>query len=70
MKKTLLMASIVLSAACGTVPESVDHPDATREEICRVEPLSWWVGMKTSLQLKTRASSNPSMTDDPIQAGR
>ena len=51
MKKTLLMASIVLSAACGTVPESVDHPDATREEICRVEPLSWWVGMKTSLQL-------------------
>jgi glycosidase len=54
MKKTFLalMASLAL-AACGG-PAPIDPPnleDASSDLIARVEPLSWWVGMKTPLQL-------------------
>ncbi len=54
MKKTFLalMASLAL-AACGG-PAPIDPPnleDASSDQIARVEPLSWWVGMKTPLQL-------------------
>ena len=48
------MAAIVLASACSGVPENVDYRDANRQEIQRVEPLSWWVGMKTDLQLRAR----------------
>ncbi len=46
------MASLAL-AACGG-PAPIDPPnleDASSDLIARVEPLSWWVGMKTPLQL-------------------
>ncbi len=70
MKKALLMAAIVLSAACSGVPESADYPDATRQEITRVEPLSWWVGMKTPLQLMVQgpdiASSEVSVSGQGV----
>lgn len=52
MKKQILMAAAALSIAgcAGSFnPESV--ADATPEQILHVEPLSWWVGMKTPLQL-------------------
>ncbi len=51
MKKTLLMAAIICAAACGQTSVNADYPDATQQEISRVEPLSWWTGMKTGLQL-------------------
>ena len=50
-KKTLLMAAVIAAAACGQTSVNADYPDATPQEISRVEPLSWWTGMKTSLQL-------------------
>ena len=52
MKKYLLIAAAALLAACAGPafdPESV--PTASVDEVTRVEPLSWWVGMHTPLQL-------------------
>ena len=47
------MATAVAAGLAGCQaafdPETV--PDATRAEVTRVEPLSWWTGMKTPLQL-------------------
>ena len=51
------IATSVLLAACSAPsfdPSSVD--DATRDQVTRVEPLSWWVGMKTDLQLLIQGS--------------
>ena len=36
---------------CQAGPDPSLVADATREEVTRVEPLSWWTGMKTPLQL-------------------
>ncbi|MBQ3765809.1 MAG: cyclomaltodextrinase N-terminal domain-containing protein [Bacteroidales bacterium] len=48
-----MMATAVAAGLAGCQaafdPETV--PDATRAEVTRVEPLSWWTGMKTPLQL-------------------
>ena len=44
----------VVALACGPKKEAMNPStveDATHQEITRVEPLSWWVGMKTDLQL-------------------
>ena len=55
MRKTvwLLAAALLALGACGGPavydPASVD--DATPHQVLRVEPLSWWIGMNTSLQL-------------------
>ena len=55
MKKLgLLFAASLLVLACNNGSEAlspVSVDDATVQEVTRVEPLSWWVGMKTSLQL-------------------
>ncbi len=51
MKKTLLMAAVLCAAACGQNSVDIHCPDASPQEISRVEPLSWWTGMKTGLQL-------------------
>ncbi|MBO6096092.1 MAG: cyclomaltodextrinase N-terminal domain-containing protein, partial [Bacteroidales bacterium] len=54
MKKTLLalMASLALAACGGPAPvDPANLEDASSNQIARVEPLSWWVGMKTPLQL-------------------
>ncbi len=45
------MAAVICAAACGQTSVNADYPDATPQEISRVEPLSWWTGMKTGLQL-------------------
>lgn len=52
MKKIIMaVAASAVLAACGS-PVNVDNiADATHEEVNRVEPLSWWTGMKTPLQL-------------------
>ena len=36
---------------CQAAFDPATIPDATPEEVTRVEPLSWWTGMKTPLQL-------------------
>lgn len=47
-----IMTAVMLTACVGNsvfVPDSV--ADADVEQVSRVEPLSWWVGMKAPLQL-------------------
>ena len=54
MKRLLtLMTAAAMMVACGPEPafDPASLADATKEQVTRVEPLSWWVGMKTSLQL-------------------
>ncbi len=54
MKKNFLalMASLALAACGGPAPvDPANLEDASSDQIARVEPLSWWVGMKTPLQL-------------------
>ena len=53
MKKLVLAVAIAAAVICGC-RESFDPStvsDATPQQVLRVEPLSWWVGMKTPLQL-------------------
>ena len=45
------MAVVLCAAACAHSSQNADFPDASPQEISRVEPLSWWTGMHTSLQL-------------------
>ena len=42
--------------------------DATKEQVTRVEPLSWWVGMKTDLQLLVQGQ-NISAAEVSIEGG-
>lgn len=54
MKKIFgIIMTAVMLGSCNSnsvfVPEEVTDADLT--QICRVEPLSWWVGMNTPLQL-------------------
>lgn len=55
MKRTVLALTVSMAlTACGggsAAPDPASVSDATNHEIARVEPLSWWVGMKTDLQL-------------------
>ncbi|MGM9762638.1 MAG: glycoside hydrolase family 13 protein [Candidatus Cryptobacteroides sp.] len=51
MKRVIMiLACMATLCACSNfAPESV--ADATAAQVTRVEPLSWWVGMRTPLQL-------------------
>ena len=53
MKKILIAIAAVALAACSgnTAFDPATVADASAEQVTRVEPLSWWVGMKTDLQL-------------------
>jgi len=53
LKKTLAATAVAAGlTGCQTAgPDPSLVADATREEVTRVEPLSWWTGMKTPLQL-------------------
>ena len=52
MKKAILFAAVaVLAAACAPKVDFSSVPEATFEQVSRVEPLSWWTGMNTPLQL-------------------
>ena len=53
MKKTIIsLLTIAALAACsGPAFDPASVADATSEQVSRVEPLSWWVGLKTDLQL-------------------
>ena len=52
MKRNLyLLLSAALVAACAQPADYSRVPEATEAQVQRVEPLSWWAGMNTSLQL-------------------
>ena len=52
MRKIASIAAVLLAAACsGPAFDPSTVADATKQQVTRVEPLSWWVGMKTDLQL-------------------
>ena len=53
MMKRILMATAVAAGltGCQAAFDPAKIPDATPVEVTRVEPLSWWTGMKTPLQL-------------------
>ena len=66
----IAIAAAVLLAACTTSsfdPASV--ADATADQVTRVEPLSWWVGMKTDLQLLIQGQ-NISEYEVAIEGGK
>jgi hypothetical protein len=50
--KTLAATAMAAGlAGCQAAFDPAKVPDATPKEVTRVEPLSWWTGMKTPLQL-------------------
>ena len=70
MKKIIIALAVVVMAACS---DSVFDPaavaDATAQQVTRVEPLSWWVGMKTDLQLLVQGE-NISEYDVAVEGGK
>ena len=58
IKKAIsIIATAALLAACsGPAFNPAEVADATCQQVTRVEPLSWWVGMKTDLQLLVQGS--------------
>ena len=53
MKRILLALTVIALAACSgrQTFDTASVADATQEQVTRVEPLSWWTGMKMPLQL-------------------
>ena len=53
MRRTLfaVLLALALAAGCKQTFDPSSIADATVREIVRVEPLCWWTGMKTPLQL-------------------
>ena len=52
MKKIIIALSALALAACsGPAFDPSSVADATPQQVTRVEPLSWWTGMKMPLQL-------------------
>ena len=52
MKKILIAIAVAALAACsGPAFDPATVADASAEQVTRVEPLSWWTGMKMPLQL-------------------
>ena len=59
MKKIIMAfaASMVLAACGGPAPlDPMSVEDASSQQVTRVEPLCWWTGMKTSLQLMVQGA--------------
>ena len=53
MKKVFIAIAALILAACSAKPafDPASVADATSQQVTRVEPLSWWTGMKMPLQL-------------------
>ena len=62
----ICLVSSAVSAQPAFNPKKVK--DATKEQVTRVEPLSWWVGMKTDLQLMVQGK-NISAAEVTIEGG-
>ncbi len=59
MKRILLAIAVAALAACSGKPafDPATVADATAEQVTRVEPLSWWTGMKMPLQLMVQGEN-------------
>ena len=63
--------SIILCACSRTSSMDLSAiPEASREEISRIEPLNWWVGMKTPLQLLVQGKGIGSFDRVSIEGGK
>ncbi len=71
MKKIIIATAVIALAACSGKPafDPASVADATAEQVTRVEPLSWWVGMKTDLQLLVQGAGI-SEYDVAIEGGK
>ena len=71
MKKIIIATAVIVLAACSGKPafDPASVADATAEQVTRVEPLSWWVGMKTDLQLLVQGAGI-SEYDVAIEGGK
>ena len=65
----IALACIVTSAYAADAPFNPKKvKDATKDQVTRVEPLSWWTGMKTPLQLLVQGQ-NISAAEVSIEGG-
>ncbi len=71
MKKSLgiLAFALVVAGCTGKNFTPSELSDATDSQVARVEPLSWWVGMNTPLQLLV-GGDNVSSYDVRLEGGR
>ena len=70
MKKIIIaLAAVALAACSGPAFDPATVADATDEQVTRVEPLSWWTGMKMPLQLLVQGE-NVSEYDVAIEGGK
>ena len=70
MKKIIIALAALALAACSGKPafDPATVADASAEQVTRVEPLSWWTGMKMPLQLLVQGE-NISEYDVAIEGG-
>ena len=70
MKKILIaIAAAALAACSGPAFDPASVADASAEQVTRVEPLSWWTGMKMPLQLLVQGEGI-SQYDVAIEGGK
>ena len=70
MKRFLIAISAIALAACsGPAFDPASVADATEQQVTRVEPLSWWTGMKMPLQLLVQGE-NISEYDVAVEGGK
>ena len=71
IKRIIAAIAVLALAACTSQPafDPASVADATSEQVTRVEPLSWWVGMKTDLQLMVNGAGI-SEYDVTIEGGK
>ena len=70
MKKVFIAIAALILAACSAKPafDPASVADATSQQVTRVEPLSWWTGMKMPLQLLVQGE-NISDYDVAVEGG-
>ena len=70
VKKIIIaIAAVALAACSGPSFDPAPVADATAEQVTRVEPLSWWTGMKMPLQLMVQGE-NISEYNVAIEGGK
>ena len=70
VKKIIIaIAAVALAACSGPSFDPATVADATAEQVTRVEPLSWWTGMKMPLQLMVQGE-NISEYNVAIEGGK
>lgn len=73
MKRFLIpaLATIAILTSCGGSKTDISAvPEADGRQIARVEPLSWWVGMKTPLQLLVQGEGISTYDHVSVEGGK